>query len=93
MKGMKVGRSGRGLEIPIGDRTIGRIFNALGDPLDGQEVLVGDDIVRKDILRLPPRSTSFQITKPEILETGIKVIDFLHRLLKAAKLALSVGQV
>jgi F-type H+-transporting ATPase subunit beta len=91
MKGMKVGRSGRGLEIPIGDRTIGRIFNALGDPLDGQEVLVGDDIVRKDILRLPPRSTSFQITKPEILETGIKVIDFFAPFVKGRKIGIIGG--
>lgn len=91
MKGMKVRRSGRGLEIPIGDRTIGRIFNALGDPLDGQEVLVGDDIVRKDILRLPPRSTSFQITKPEILETGIKVIDFFAPFVKGRKIGIIGG--
>nr|HPR09834.1 F0F1 ATP synthase subunit beta [Candidatus Saccharibacteria bacterium] len=58
-KGMRVQRSGRGIEIPIGDATIGRILNALGDPLDGQPAITAEDAQRKDILKLPPKSTNF----------------------------------
>jgi F-type H+-transporting ATPase subunit beta len=75
-KGMAVERTHRGIEVPIGEVTIGRILNALGDPLDGQEAIAGNDVKRKDIFKLPPKSTNFEIAKPEILETGIKVIDF-----------------
>ena len=81
LKGMTVQRSGKGIEVPIGDPIIGRILNALGDPLDGQDA-VGEEAKRKDILKLPPRSTNFSVTKPEILETGIKVIDFLTPFVK-----------
>jgi F-type H+-transporting ATPase subunit beta len=48
VKGMAVERTHHGIEIPIGPPTIGRILNALGDPLDGQAAIAGDDIKRKD---------------------------------------------
>ncbi|HEY5442457.1 MAG TPA: hypothetical protein VIJ68_02880, partial [Candidatus Saccharimonadales bacterium] len=72
VKGMVVQRTHKGIEIPVGEPTIGRLFNALGDPLDGQGKLVGE-VSYKDILKLPPRTSNFTIAKPEILETGIKV--------------------
>ncbi|HYH36032.1 MAG TPA: hypothetical protein VD706_00860, partial [Candidatus Saccharimonadales bacterium] len=58
MKGMEVARTHKGIEIPIGDKTIGRILSALGDPLDGLEPITGDDVRTKDILKLPPRTTN-----------------------------------
>ena len=64
-KGMAVERSHKGIEIPVGDKTIGRILSALGDPLDGLEPITADDVQRKDILRLPARTTDFSLTKPE----------------------------
>ncbi len=91
LKGTTAQRAGRGIEIPIGDVTIGRILNALGDPLDGQPAITGDDVKRKDILKLPPRSTNFSVAKPEILETGIKVIDFLTPFVKGRKIGVIGG--
>ena len=90
-KGMRVQRSGRGIEIPIGDATIGRILNALGDPLDGQPAITTEDAQRKDILKLPPKSTNFSVAKPEILETGIKVIDFFTPFVKGRKIGVIGG--
>lgn len=90
-KGMPVQRSMKGIEIPIGDATIGRILNALGDPLDGQAAITGEDVITKDIMKLPPRSTDFSIQKPEILETGIKVIDFFTPFVKGRKIGIIGG--
>lgn len=90
-KGMEVERTHRGIEIPIGDKTIGRILSAMGDPLDGLEPLTGDDVPRKDILKLPPRTTNFSVTKPEILETGIKVVDFFTPFVKGRKIGIIGG--
>lgn len=90
-KGMHVNTTGLGIEIPIGDPTIGRILDALGDPLDGQPKLEGEGIQRKDILKLPGKSTNFDIQKPEILETGIKVIDFFTPFVKGRKIGIIGG--
>src|SRR5665213_3138605 len=90
-KHMTVERTHKGMEIPLGDATIGRILNALGDPLDGLEPLNGDDVPRKDILKLPPRTANFTIAKPEILETGIKVIDFFTPFVKGRKIGIIGG--
>ncbi len=90
-KGMGVQRTGRGVEIPIGEKTIGRILNALGDPLDGQPAIGVEEAPRKDILKLPPKSTNFSVAKPEILETGIKVIDFFTPFVKGRKIGVIGG--
>lgn len=90
-RGMRVDRTGRGIEIPTGDLTIGRILDALGDPLDGQPPINTENLQYKDILKLPPRSTDFKITAPEILETGIKVIDFFTPFVKGRKIGIIGG--
>jgi len=90
-KGMAVERTHRGIEIPTGDKTIGRVLNALGDPLDGLEPISGDDVELKDIMAIPPRSDDFTIAKPEILETGIKVIDFFTPFVKGRKIGIIGG--
>ncbi len=90
-KGMSAQRTGKGIEIPIGEATIGRILNALGDPLDGLPALTAEDAPRKDIMKLPPRSTNFTVAKPEILETGIKVIDFFTPFVKGRKIGVIGG--
>ncbi len=90
-KGMPVLLTGKGIEIPIGDPTIGRILDALGDPLDGLPKIEGKDVLRKDILKLPGRSTEFTIAKPEILETGVKVIDFFTPFVKGRKIGIIGG--
>jgi F-type H+-transporting ATPase subunit beta len=90
-KGMTVQRSYKGIEVPLGDITIGRIMNALGDPLDGGEVITAPDLKYKNIMTLPQRSTNFSIAKPEILETGIKVIDFFTPFVKGRKIGVIGG--
>lgn len=90
MKGLKVNRTKKGIEVPVGENTIGRVLNALGDPLDGKDKLP-DDTPRKDILKVPPRSTNFNIAKPEVLETGIKVIDFFTPFVKGRKIGIIGG--
>jgi F-type H+-transporting ATPase subunit beta len=89
-KGMAVKRAHKGLEIPIGEPTVGRILNALGDPLDGGQPL-GAEVPRKDIFQLSAGSTNFQVAKPEILETGIKVIDFFTPFVKGHKIGIIGG--
>lgn len=90
-KGMQTKRTGNGIQIPLGDITIGRILDALGDPLDGMGPVGDENTPRKDILQLPPRSTDFNIQKPEILETGIKVIDFFTPFVKGRKIGIIGG--
>jgi F-type H+/Na+-transporting ATPase subunit beta len=89
-RGMTVERTHQGIEIPVGEATIGRILNALGDPLDGLEPVSGTG-PRRDILKLPPRTTDFSSAKLEILETGIKVIDFFTPFVKGRKIGIIGG--
>lgn len=90
-KGMPVERTHKGIEIPLGNKTIGRIFSALGDPLDGLEPVSGEGVEYKDILKLPARTTDFSVKKPEILETGIKVMDFFTPFVKGRKVGIIGG--
>ncbi|MDQ5972632.1 MAG: F-type H+/Na+-transporting ATPase subunit beta [Patescibacteria group bacterium] len=89
-KNMVVDLTGKGIEVPVGSQTIGRIFDALGRPLDGQPA-AGSDVPVRDIMRLPRRSTSFAISKPQILETGVKVIDFFTPFVKGRKVGIIGG--
>lgn len=91
-KGMSVKRTGKGIQIPVGEVTIGRIMSSTGDPLDGSGPIGGGEGQQyKDILQLPPRSTDFSVQKPEILETGIKVIDFFTPFVKGRKIGIIGG--
>lgn len=89
-KAMAVEATGKGIEIPVGDAVIGRIFDALGAPLDGKEP-VPEGTPTRNILKIPAKSTNFQATKPEILETGIKVIDFFTPFVKGRKIGVIGG--
>ncbi|HUD03582.1 MAG TPA: F0F1 ATP synthase subunit beta [Patescibacteria group bacterium] len=89
-KGMAVEPTGRGIEIPVGEATIGRIFDALGEPLDGKEAVPADN-PRRNILKLSDKSTSFVPAQPEILETGVKVIDFFTPFVKGRKIGVVGG--
>ncbi len=88
-KGMVVNATGHGIEIPVGAPTIGRILDAIGAPLDGQPPVEGAEL--KDILKLPGKNTNFEIRTPEILETGIKVIDFFTPFVKGRKIGIIGG--
>jgi F-type H+-transporting ATPase subunit beta len=90
-KGMRVERTHRGIEIPVGESTIGRILSAVGDPLDGGAGFDYEKTAHKDILKLPPRSSRLTVTTPEILETGIKVMDFFTPFVKGCKVGIIGG--
>ncbi|HSX44919.1 MAG TPA: F0F1 ATP synthase subunit beta [Candidatus Saccharimonadales bacterium] len=90
-KGMSVQRTKRGIEIPTGDAVIGRVFNALGATIDELPPLKSETIKYKDILKTPSRSSNFKVAQPEILETGIKVIDFFTPFVKGRKIGIIGG--
>lgn len=89
-KNMAVSLTGKGIEVPVGPASIGRIFDALGRPLDGLPAVSADQPTR-DILKLPARSSKLMANKIEILETGIKVIDFFTPFVKGRKVGIVGG--
>ena len=90
-KGMHVKRTQKSIEIPVGDRMIGRVVDALGQPLDGQPPVKDDDMVHRTIFQPPARGSNFTAAAPEILETGIKVIDFFAPFVKGRKIGIVGG--
>jgi F-type H+-transporting ATPase subunit beta len=88
-RGLDVVDTGQPISVPVGDRTLGRIFNVLGDPIDeGEDTLEG--VERWPIHRDPP---NFQDLIPsiEIFETGIKVIDLIAPYVQGGKVGLFGG--
>ena len=87
-KGMTVNALGHGLTAPVGEATLGRMFDPLGRPIDGKGAV--DELPHWPIHRKAP---SFAEQKPatEILETGIKVIDLLAPYAKGGKIGLFGG--
>ena len=75
--------------VPVGNETLGRMFNVLGQPIDEKEALP-DDIQKMPIHRNAP-SYADQKTETEILETGIKVIDLICPYIKGGKIGLFGG--
>lgn len=87
-RNMVVTATGDGIRVPVGDKTLGRLFNVLGETLDGEASLENEP--HWNIHREPP---SFEDQSPvvEILETGIKVIDLLAPYAKGGKVGLFGG--
>ena len=85
---MEVTATGSGIKVPVGEKTLGRLFNPLGETIDGGENL--DNEQHWEIHRDPP---SFEDQSPvvEILETGIKAIDLLAPYAKGGKIGLFGG--
>ena len=88
-RGMTVEATGRGISVPVGDATLGRMFNVLGDPIDGGEALPAST-EKWSIHRQAP-SFAEQSPVVSILETGIKVIDLLEPYAKGGKIGLFGG--
>lgn len=93
-KGDTVSRSGHSLEVPVGDAMIGRVWDAMGRPIDGKPPL--PDEVLAQMPKRPIFSPSFQETSlksrpDEILETGIKVLDFFTPFVKGRKIGIVGG--
>lgn len=89
-KNMVVNGTGASLEIPVGEALIGRVVDALGRAIDGGEA-IDPKVERRSIFAPPPRQTTFGATQPEILETGIKVIDFFTPFVKGRKIGIIGG--
>ena len=87
--GMPVTATGSGIRVPVGAVTLGRMWNVLGEPIDGGGALP-EGTVRREIHRAPPRFEE-QLPTTEILETGIKVIDLLEPYPKGGKIGLFGG--
>ena len=85
-KDMEVTATGSGISVPVGEKTLGRLFNVLGDTLDNGEKL--DEEEHWCIHRNPP---TFAEQSPEMLQTGIKVIDLLAPYAKGGKIGLFGG--
>lgn len=88
-RGIEVTATGNHISVPVGNKTLGRMFNVLGDPIDGGAP-IEDDAERWNIHRKAP---DFEEQSPavEILETGIKVIDLLEPYPKGGKIGLFGG--
>lgn len=88
-RGTKVTRTGHPIEVPIGPETLGRIFNVLGEPIDGGKKIPAN--VKRDSIHKQAPPLSEQATTPEILETGIKVIDLIAPFTKGGKVGIFGG--
>ena len=88
-RGLEVTDTGAPVSVPVGEATIGRMFNVLGDPIDGKEDIPAD-ATRWEIHRPAPKFEE-QNVSVEILETGIKVIDLLEPYAKGGKIGLFGG--
>jgi F-type H+-transporting ATPase subunit beta len=85
---MEVVATGDSIKVPVGEKTLGRLFNVLGDTLDGGESLEEEE--HWSIHREPPKFDE-QSPVVEVLETGIKVIDLLAPYAKGGKVGLFGG--
>ncbi len=86
-RGLNVENTGSPINVPVGTKTLGRIMNVLGEPIDGKGEIQAD---RMPIHREAP-SFEDQATNDELLETGIKVIDLICPLAKGGKAGLFGG--
>lgn len=88
-RGASVIDTGASISVPVGEATLGRVFNVLGDPIDGGPDFA-QDAQRNPIHRKAPAYDELN-TSTEILETGIKVIDLLAPYIKGGKIGLFGG--
>ncbi len=90
-RGMEVINTHKPIEVPVGDATLGRMFNVLGKPIDG----VSDNSAINNARKMPIHREAplfkDQIPQKEVLETGIKVIDLLCPFVKGGKVGLFGG--
>ena len=88
VRGMDAAATGAPISVPVGENTLGRMFNVLGDPIDEAEA--PKDVEYMPIHRKAP-SFEEQATSTEMLETGIKVVDLLCPYQKGGKIGLFGG--
>src|SRR5438034_4593069 len=88
VRGMQVTATGKSVQVPVGKETLGRVFNLLGEPIDGRGMVTATE--SRPSRREPP-SFSELSPKTEVFETGIKVIDLLTPLVRGGKAGLFGG--
>ena len=88
VRGMEAIATGYPIRVPVGEQTLGRMFNVLGEPIDNKPAPEGVDY--EPIHRLAPEFSE-QSTETELLETGIKVVDLLCPYQKGGKIGLFGG--
>ena len=86
-KDMEVTATGAGIQVPVGEQTLGRMFNVLGEPIDNKPA---PEVEHMPIHRKAPSFVE-QATNTEMLETGIKVVDLLCPYQKGGKIGLFGG--
>jgi F-type H+/Na+-transporting ATPase subunit beta len=87
-RGMEAADTGAPIQVPVGEKTLGRMFNLLGEAIDGQENIKTEKSL--PIHRDAPKFSE-QSTKAEIFETGIKVVDLICPFIKGGKVGLFGG--
>ncbi len=85
----EVSDTGAPISVPVGEAVLGRMFNVVGDPIDGKEALPAT-VKRLPIHQDPPAFVR-QSTKSELFETGIKAVDLLAPFIKGGKVGLFGG--
>jgi F-type H+-transporting ATPase subunit beta len=86
-RGTEVTDTGAPISVPVGDATLGRMFNVTGKPIDGKK----DDFTKRSAIHRSPPPLIDQSGSVEILETGIKVIDLIAPITKGGKVGLFGG--
>lgn len=87
-RGDAVEATGAPISVPVGDATVGRMFNVIGEPIDGKE---GNDFKERAPIHREPPALEDQSGSVEVLETGIKVIDLICPIVKGGKVGLFGG--
>ncbi len=88
VRGMEVLDTGAAISVPVGKKTLGRIFNVLGEPVDEQGEVGAEET--SPIHRAAPKLTELE-TAPSVFETGIKVVDLLTPYRRGGKIGLFGG--
>ncbi|MDR0978306.1 MAG: F0F1 ATP synthase subunit beta [Endomicrobium sp.] len=88
-RGMKAKRTFAPISVPVGEKTLGRIFNVLGKPIDALGEI--DSSVNRESIHKRAPTFAEQRTVPEMLETGIKVIDLISPFTKGGKIGIFGG--
>src|SRR5215470_5338018 len=81
-RGYEVSDTGGPLSMPVGDGVMGRVFDVTGNPVDERGPVVAE---KRNPIHRPPPTLADQSTSPEVLPTGIKVIDLICPFLKGGK--------
>ena len=88
-RGARVVDSGGPIQVPVGEEVLGRLFNVIGEPIDGKGALSSE--VPQMPLHRPAPAHEDQVTADEMLETGLKVLDLICPFARGGKLGLFGG--